>query len=68
MKAVVRTKAGPPEVLKLQEVPKPTPRDNEVLVKIHASTVTGGDALVRNAGPMMWLLLRLFIGAKNVVP
>lgn len=48
MKAIVHTKYGPPDELQLKEVEKPVPEDNEVLIKIYATTVTTTDCNVRN--------------------
>ena len=47
MKAVVCTEYGPPDVLQLKEVEKPTPRNNEVCIKIFATAVTATDCIIR---------------------
>ena len=69
MKAIVCTKYGPPEVLQLKEMEKPAPRDREVLVKVHATTVTIGDTIMRsfNLPVSGWLkfMARLFLGIRS---
>lgn len=65
MKAIVKTKSGPPEVLQLQEVEKPTPKPDEVLIKIHAATVTRGDVVLRSMPGLMWIAMRLFMGMQR---
>lgn len=67
MKAMVCTKYGSPDVLELKEVAKPTQKDNEILVKVHAATVASGDVRVRsfNSPFLLWLPMRIFLGLRK---
>ena len=75
MKAIVITRYGPPDVLKLKEVEKPVPRDNEILVRVHAASVNYGDILARNfkeISPrkfnmplLFWVFAKLLFGVRK---
>lgn len=68
MKAIVCSKTGSPDVLQLRDVEKPMPRENEVLVRVHAATVVVGDVILRKLHPLFFLPLQLFGMKRKRIP
>jgi NADPH:quinone reductase-like Zn-dependent oxidoreductase len=62
VKAAVTTRYGPPEVVRISEVERPTPKDDQVLIRVHATTVNRTDCGVRAAKPFIY---RLFLGPRR---
>ncbi len=67
MKAVIFTNYGPPDVLELREIDKPAPKDDEVLIKVYATSVTAGEIEIRTLKLPLWLRLtmQLWLGFRK---
>src|SRR5438046_8826402 len=69
MRSVFYDRKGPPEVLLLEDVQQPVPKEDEVLIKIHATTITRSDCGIREAnassGPFVSFLSRLYSGVRR---
>lgn len=69
MKAAVYRRYGPPEVIQIEDVQKPLPKDNEVLIRIHATTVSAADWRMRKAVPFfVRFLARLWRPGRIRIP
>ena len=68
MRAVVHDRYGPPEVLRLEDVPRPVPKDDEVLVKVHATSVTRSDCGFRAAEPFFSRVFTGLLRPKRRIP
>ncbi|UCG56609.1 MAG: NAD(P)-dependent alcohol dehydrogenase, partial [Phycisphaerales bacterium] len=67
MKAIVYTEYGPPDVLRLEEIEKPTPSDNEVLVKVHATSIVYSDLAFVRGKPFLVRLVSGLLKPKNIL-
>lgn len=67
MKAIVYTQYGPPEVLQIKDVEKPTPKDNEVLIKINATTVNRTDCGFRKPEYLIVRIISVLFKPKRTV-
>ncbi len=68
MKAIVYTKYGSPDVLQFKEVERPSPQDDELLIKIHAAAITAGDVIVLKGEPFVTRLATGLLEPKNAIP
>jgi NADPH:quinone reductase-like Zn-dependent oxidoreductase len=68
MKAVVYTEYGSPDVLNFEEIQKPIPGEDEVLIKIHAAAITAGDVIVLKGEPFVTRFATGLLEPKNTIP
>ena len=66
MKAIIYTQYGSPDVLQFKEVEKPTPKDNEVLIKVHAASLNAADWHYLRGAPMVFRLACGLLKPKNI--